>query len=1138
MKKQNRCWGMWRMPLCVAAGLVMGTVVAGASAQPIQAGDHYAADIPTPQEYKGVGDGGPVSGWKYRLHHPDATYIALHFVDFDLGPMDYLVVSDPSGEQTYVLDGQGKMNAGTFWARHIKGDTMDLELIQVDPEGAPGFQIDEYVAGFLDIGDGSKAICGTDDKENAVCYQTSHPEAYQRGRAVARLLSNGSAFCTGWLVSAENHLITNEHCITSASGALNTDYDFGAEAPTCDTSNCANCFPGTVYSGATFIQDNYNLDYCLVQITSGNPAATFGYLEIDNRVATVGEQIYIVGHPGGRAKEMSIYSTDPSDTGGVARVYSITRPACQGSGYNDVGYYADTEGGSSGSPVLAMSSHKVIALHHCANCPNRGVPIHLIYPEIEAYLYPGPAGVVALDRGSYGCADTVEIEMRDGDLGGTVTQTVSVTTSGGDAETVLLQEIDLNRAIFTGSISTDGGPVVAGDGTLQVAHGQTLTVTYIDADDGAGGVNVPVTAPAAVDCLAPAIQNVQTTAVQPRSATVQITANEAVKGTVHYGTTCGTWTGTTPGAGYANPTQVNLTGLQDDTTYYYAVEAEDRAGNTTSADNGGQCYSFSTPEVPDYFTELFAAGNDLDNVTLTFTPNGSVDFYAGCVEPITELPVDPAGGTVLTLSDDSFATVNLTGGTQVHLYGVSYSTFYPGSNGYITFTAGDTARNESLADHFDLPRISALFDDLNPASAGSVSWKQLADRVVVTWLNVPEYNTSNSNTFQIEMHFDGTIVISYLAIAATDGLAGLSAGNGVDPDYYPSDLSGMGPCGPKPPVAQSASYETGMGQEFEIVLSATDDGLPDPPAALDYVITRLPTRGGLRDVLTEQWVTAVPYTLTGGENRVLYRPSWGVSGTDSVRFVANDGGVAPDGGDSNEATVTVVIEAGPPELVYSWPLTINPGWSYTGQWAYGTPKGGGTHNKDPLTGYTGSYVYGYNLYGDYANNLPAHYLTTTAMDLSRVSGAELRFWRWLGVEGFDEASVEASANGQSWTPVWSNAGTTIMDIEWMQMTLDLSQVVDGSGVARVRWGMGPTDEWTTYPGWNIDDIEVWGVLSPAFGDYDGDGGVDGEDFAWLPGCLTGPDAGPVEIGCEAFDFDVDGDVDLGDFAAFQEAMTQ
>jgi hypothetical protein len=67
-------------------------------------------------------------------------------------------------------------------------------------------------------------------------------------------------------------------------------------------------------------------------------------------------------------------------------VDSITAPPCSGSGYNDVGYYCDTEGGSSGSPVLETSSHKVIALHHCAYCPNRGVPIHLVYDEIAQYL--------------------------------------------------------------------------------------------------------------------------------------------------------------------------------------------------------------------------------------------------------------------------------------------------------------------------------------------------------------------------------------------------------------------------------------------------------------------------------------------------------------------------------------------------------------------------------------------------------------------------------------------------------------------------------------------------------------------------------------------------------------------------------
>jgi hypothetical protein len=112
-------------------------------------------------------------------------------------------------------------------------------------------------------------------------------------------------------------------------------------------------------------------------------------LEIDNRDAAVGEQIYIPQHPGGRAKELGIYSTASADAGGVCRVYSITQAPCNGTGFYDVGYYCDTEGGSSGSPVLASSNDKVIALHHCAYCPNRGVPIDLVYAEIAPYISGG-----------------------------------------------------------------------------------------------------------------------------------------------------------------------------------------------------------------------------------------------------------------------------------------------------------------------------------------------------------------------------------------------------------------------------------------------------------------------------------------------------------------------------------------------------------------------------------------------------------------------------------------------------------------------------------------------------------------------------------------------------------------------------
>ncbi len=898
--------------LLVLAGLiafVAGPVQVFAK---VKAGDHIPVKLDTPQGYKGVTQEESGTSWTYELHHPDATYIAIHFVDFDLASGDYLIVTDPSGEQFYVMEGKGKMNAGTFWAQHIKGDTVFLELVQTNPEGGNGFIIDEYVAGFLEIG-GDKAICGADDKENAVCYESSHPDQYDRARAVARLLSGGSAFCTGWLVSSDNHLITNEHCVSSASEALNTDYEFMAEAPNCSDNNCPDCFPGTIFSGATFVQDDANLDYCLLQITSGNPSSQYGYLELDDRVAVVGEQIYIPQHPDGRAKELSIYSSHSSDTGGVSQVYSITADPCSGSGYYDVGYYADTEGGSSGSPVLAISSNKVIALHHCANCPNRGVPIHLIYDEIADYLSPGPAGAIEFDRAAYNCDSSVIITLKDGDLEGNGTQNVTVTTSTGDSEVVTLTEVDVDAAIFEGGISTTTGTVYTADGMLQIADGATISVEYIDVNDGQGGVNVSVVAGADVDCQVPTVSSVTTQDVQPRSATVGITANEPVRGIVHYGGACGALIETTSGSGYSTNSSVSLSGLDDNTQYYYAVVAEDEAGNTTEDNNNGLCYSFTTPEIPDFYTQMFdGSANDLDNIQLVFTPNSSTDFYRGCtVKPITELPTDSSTGTALVLTDDSYQAVTLTGGATVSLYGVAYNTLYPASNGYITFTEGSGDFSETLSEHFELPRISGIYDDLDPEDGGTVRWEQFADRVVVTWDGVPEHNETNPNTFQIEMFFDGKITISYLAVDVADGLAGLSSGAGLSPDFFETDLSEMSDCGPQVPEAFDGAASTKANIAVTVQLQGHDDGLPDPPAAIDYIVVNLPAHGVLSDPNGGE-IQSVPYTLLAGGNLVDYVPDTNYYGLDYLHFKVNDGGTPPNAGDSEIALVTISVVANPP----------------------------------------------------------------------------------------------------------------------------------------------------------------------------------------------------------------------------------
>ncbi len=53
------------------------------------------------------------------------------------------------------------------------------------------------------------------------------------------------------------------------------------------------------------------------------------------------------------------------------------------------------------------------------------------------------------------------------------------------------------------------------------------------------------------------------------------------------------------------------------------------------------------------------------------------------------------------------------------------------------------------------------------------------------------------------------------------------------------------------------------------------------------------------------------------------------------------------------------------------------------------------------------------------------------------------------------------------------------------------------------------------------------------GDFDGNGQIDLVDYGSFPGCMTGPDVGPVPPQCAPGDLDADGDVDLLDFGRFQ-----
>lgn len=178
-----------------------------------------------------------------------------------------------------------------------------------------------------------------------------------------------------------------------------------------------------------------------------------------------------------------------------------------------------------------------------------------------------------------------------------------------------------------------------------------------------------------------------------------------------------------------------------------------------------------------------------------------------------------------------------------------------------------------------------------------------------------------------------------------------------------------------------------------------------------------------------------------------------------------------------DATRTVTLRVGGPQLLYSWDMDVDPGWTAQGQWQYGVPLG---QQGDPSSGHTGSHVYGYNLAGTYPPSLPETHLTTAAIDCSNLSEVQLKFRRWLCIEPsyWDHAYVRVSNDGVNWMTIWQNPTSTIVDQQWVEQEFDISAVAAGQSTVYVRWTMGATDSVVQYCGWNIDDVEIWGTQLP------------------------------------------------------------
>ncbi len=512
--------------LCLSAGIIL-------------AGQALAADSPLPAPVNATSQSNVIkiadfvdtsisigqsvnnrTAEEFRIETPDATFIKVHFDYFNLPQGAYVEVTNPAGTEKYTYGGKhqsaltydrnlGEDGTESFAAMSISGPAAIVRLIRPDgvrwDDTIHGVEISRYLEGFpqavIDeimandpglLGADNRSTCGINERQDAVCFAGSNPTEFERSRPTARLVISGGGLCTAWRVGADNRVFTNNHCIDSQSDVSAVEVWFNYQRTSCGSGPVDTT---TKVTGNSLLRTDFTLDYTLFTVNSFSSLAGFGFYGLDVRSPSSQERIYIPQHGAGNPKELAI--TSDQNTGGVCRIDVVTANG-RGSG-TDTGYFCDTIGGSSGSPVLAASSNDVIALHHFGGCTNQGVRIDRIWPQVASFFNnqipdgddggsppppPPPPGNCSFED-DFGTSQGWTIDGASNCSTGTYVRTNPTQQSSSGVITQVGGDSDGNgSAVFTatnssaGNADVDGGVCIARSPTIAVNDVSTLSIDW------------------------------------------------------------------------------------------------------------------------------------------------------------------------------------------------------------------------------------------------------------------------------------------------------------------------------------------------------------------------------------------------------------------------------------------------------------------------------------------------------------------------------------------------------------------------------------------------------------------------------------------------------------------------------------
>ena len=413
---------------------------------------------------------------------------------------------------------------------------------------------------------------------------------------------------------------------------------------------------------------------------------------------------------------------------------------------------------------------------------------------VEAFDVPSIRdGSVDFDAASYQIGDAVTVIVRDLDLVAIGSINVTVTSSSGDSETVVLTRNAIQPGVLRGSIITAAGTPSA-DGRLQVVLTGQIGVTYLDANDGAGGVNVVNSDTAEIRKQANAFVQLaprgglqflsrnNTGAINVaggqngflffveggQNISVIVTpSNPAATVTVQLVGRSGIISA--PAAGQTAvlpPTAIGTSGelaiiiSSNIATAYQFEIGRNLSREVVDTADGSELAIDSS--IIDVGTRRYAVLGNARPILpgLGFTQSNNPGLFVDI----------STTGTPLGLADDDQATITTTVG----------NTFFPvgvvriGNNGGIIAGTGASLSpiNQALPNSGFGNALLPFWDDID-GGPGNVYWEERqivgVNTLIVQWHNRPHFDVGGAVTFQLQLFESGPIVARYVYPDVTIG---------------------------------------------------------------------------------------------------------------------------------------------------------------------------------------------------------------------------------------------------------------------------------------------------------------------------------------------------------------------------------